>query len=250
MMMADPHAPGRAQRVVMLAALATVTLLAWIWLMRSAASPHHLHMAMSPGHSHHPFDLWMFASTVAMWQAMMVAMMTPTVVRWVFAFAALTGRGTLWRTAGFAAGYFAVWLAYSLAAASVQIALQRGGLLGMGGRLPASAGGAVLIAAGLLYFTPFSRACLRHCRNPLTYFLARWDNAPPSGFRIGLTHGAYCVGCCWAAMVTGFAMGVMNLLWMALLTVLMCVEKLAPRGDRIGAVASAAMVVWGVALFW
>ena len=120
----------------------------------------------------------------------------------------------------------------------------------MNGRLPARAGGAVLMAAGLLYFTPFQRACLSHCRNPLTYFLMRWKNGPRGGFATGLTHGAYCVGCCWALMITGFAMGVMNVLWMVLLTLLICVEKLAPRGDRIGAVAAAAMAIWGVVLLF
>jgi len=89
---------------------------------------------------------------------------------------------------------------------------------------------------------------LSHCRNPLSYFLARWENGPRGGFRFGLTHGAYCVGCCWAVMATGFAMGVMNMLWMALLTVLMCVEKLAPHGDRIGAAAAVGLMVWGVVL--
>ena len=237
----------RTQRAVLVGSVAAVTLGAWLWLVRASVAPHHRHS----GH-----DFWAFVSVVIMWQAMMVAMMTPTALGWLFTFAELSGRDREARraygpVAAFAAGYFAVWMGYSLLAAVLQTALQRAGFLQAGGRLPASAGGAILIAAGLLYFTPLSRACLSHCRNPLTYFLARWDNAPRGGFGIGLTHGAYCVGCCWAVMITAFAMGVMNMLWMALLTVLMCVEKLAPHGDRIGAVAAAGMTIWGAALlFW
>jgi predicted metal-binding membrane protein len=121
-------------------------------------------------------------------------------------------------------------------------------LLDHGGKLPTSAAGIVLIAAGVVYFTPLSRSCLKHCRNPLTYFLSHWDNGSHGGFRFGVVHGAYCVGCCWALMFTGFAMGVMNMMWMALLTVIVCVEKLAPRGDRIAGVAAIGLIVWGALL--
>jgi predicted metal-binding membrane protein len=223
-------AVARARLAILAASLAAVALAAWVWLVR--ASPHHAHAG--------------FAAAVLMWQAMTIAMMAPTVLRWMAAFTALAGTR---RAPAFAAGYFTVWLGYSVLAAGLQAALARAGILThLDGRLPARAGGAVLLASGLLYFTPFSRACLRHCRNPLTYFLARWNNAPRGGFAIGATHGAYCVGCCWAVMLTAFAMGMMNLLWMAFLTVLMCVEKLLPGGDRIGAAAAAGMAAWGVVL--
>jgi predicted metal-binding membrane protein len=225
-------AAARARFAALAASLAAVTAASWLWLLR--ASPHQAHSA--------------FAAAVLMWQAMMTAMMAPTVLRWLDAFAALAGSR---RAPAFLAGYFTVWLGYSVAAAGLQTALSRAGFLPHpGGRLPAAAGGAVLIVSGLVYFTPFSRACLRHCRNPLTYFLARWNNAPRGGFAIGLTHGAYCAGCCWAVMLTAFAMGIMNMLWMAFLTVLMCIEKLAPRGDRIGAIAAAGMVAWGLVLLF
>jgi predicted metal-binding membrane protein len=185
-----------------------------------------------------------------MWQAMIVAMMTPTILNWLFAYDALVSRSGSrhsFRAVGaFAAGYFVVWLGYSIAGAALQVALQRTGILDHSGKLPPAAAGMVLIGAGVVYFTPLSRACLRHCRNPLTYFLAHWDNGPHGGFRFGVVHGAYCVGCCWALMLTGFAMGVMNLVWMGFLTVLVCVEKLVPHGDRIAAVVATAMIAWGV----
>lgn len=237
-----------AQRAVLFTCAGAATLAAWLWLAGGSQ------IALMPAH-HHQLNLRDFVSMVVMWQAMMVAMMTPAALDWLLTFAALGERSVGARrgsgpVAAFAAGYFVVWLGYSILAAALQTALEHAGLLEMNGRLPARVGGAVLMTAGLLYFTPFQRACLSHCRNPLTYFLARWNNGPRSGFGFGLSHGAYCVGCCWALMITGFAMGVMNILWMVFLTLLICLEKLAPYGDRIGAVAAAAMTVWGFVLLF
>jgi predicted metal-binding membrane protein len=252
---AGDGALSHARRAVLLGTAGAVTLAAWLWLIGGTASPHHAHGLFLPMQCHHGLDWRGFASGVAMWQGMMVAMMTPAVLPWLVAFAALTGRDRGGRrafgpVAAFAAGYFVVWLGYSLVAAALQTALEHAGFLQGNGRLPATAGGAVLIAAGLVHFTPLNRACLRHCRNPLGYFLARWKNGPRGGFGVGLAHGSYCVGCCWAVMITGFAMGVMNMLWMALLTLLICIEKVAPYGDRIGAVAAAGIAIWGVVLLF
>jgi predicted metal-binding membrane protein len=113
-----------------------------------------------------------------MWLAMTVAMMTPTTLNWLFTYAALVGRSEPRRTfrsvGAFAAGYFLVWLGYSIVGAVLQIALQHAGFLDHSGKLPTSAAGIVLMGAGVVYFTPLSRNCLKHCRNPLTYFLAHW----------------------------------------------------------------------------
>jgi predicted metal-binding membrane protein len=245
----DAGAFRNTQRAVLLGCAGAVTLAAWLWLAAGSQ------IAFMPAHRHHQLDFRAFASLVLMWQAMMVAMMTPSSLQWILTFAALAGRSGGARrgfgSAGdFAAGYFVVWLGYSILAATLQTGIEHAGFLERNGRLPAPAGGAVLMAAGLLYFTPFHRACLSHCRNPLTYFLARWNNGPRRGFVFGLTHGAYCVGCCWALMITGFAVGVMNILWMVFLTLLVCLEKLAPHGDRIGAVAAAAIAIWGFVLLF
>ncbi len=242
----------RTHRAVLLASSLAVTLAGWVWLTRGSA--HHLHSALLLPHGNGHPGIWPFISAVVMWQAMSVAMMTPTTLNWLFAFAALAGRSEPRRTfravGAFAAGYFFVWLGYSIAGAVLQIAFQRSAFLDHSGKLPSSAAGVVLIGAGVVHFTPLSRACLRHCRNPLTYFLTHWDNGPHGGFRFGVAHGAYCVGCCWALMFTGFAMGVMNIVWMGFLTILICVEKLAPRGDRIAGVVAAALIVWGAALLF
>jgi predicted metal-binding membrane protein len=239
--MADGSSLGVSQRAVLLACASAVTLAAWLWLVRGSVSP------WLPAHHHAAADWRSFVALAIMWQAMMVAMMTPAAIDWLLTYAAFAGPRA-GAAAVFAGGYFAVWLGYSVVAAVLQTVLAHAGFLEMDGRLPVRIGGAVLMAAGLLYFTPFQRACLSHCRNPLSYFLTRWKNGPPNGFRLGLTHGAYCVGCCWLLMLTGFAVGVMNVLWMVALTLLICAEKLAPRGERIGAAASAGMAVWGFLL--
>jgi predicted metal-binding membrane protein len=239
---------ARAHRAVLAAAVVAVTAAGWAWLTRGSA--HQLHCALLLPQGRQP-GMGAFLSAVVMWQAMSIAMMAPTTLHWVFAYAALAGRGGQrpFRAVGaFGAGYFFVWFGYSVMGAVLQLALQQAGWLDHNGKVPQAAAAVVLIGAGIVYFSPLSRSCLKHCRNPLSYFLERWDNGPHGGFRFGVAHGAYCVGCCWALMLTGFAMGVMNLLWMGFLTILVCVEKLAPRGDRIAAVAAVALMVWGAAL--
>ena len=190
-----------------------------------------------------------FALAAAMWLGMVVVMMTPTVTPWVRAYATLVAppSGLRSRTAAatFVAGYAAVWLAYSLGMAALQVALTTAGTL-LDGRLTTRAGGVVLIAAGAYQFVPLKAACLTHCRNPLTYFLARWNNGPVSGFRLGLAHGAYCLGCCWAVMLTALALGVMNLAWMLALTALVAVEQMAPGGIVVGRVFGALVGAWGL----
>jgi len=245
--------PTRVQKVVLYATAGAVTLAAWLWLIGLSGAPHRAHMAFMSLQPHGA-TFGEFASAAAMWLAMTAAMMTPTVMDWLLTFAALSrdrgaGRG-FGPVAAFGAGYFVVWVGYSLIAAAVQLILAHAGFLEMHGRIAARAGGAILVAAGLIYFTPLNRACLLHCRNPLTFFLARWKDGPRGGFGFGLTHGAYCVGCCWAVMATAFAMGVMNLMWMAFLTLLISVEKLAPHGARIAAVAAGGMTIWGLVLLF
>lgn len=198
----------------------------------------------------HVHDGGSFVAAVVMWQAMMVAMMAPIVAPWVTTFAALAARDGRSRGAAvvaFGGGYFVAWLGYSVTAAFVQLLLQRRGMLGTALALPSSAGALVLIGAGLFQLTPLKQACLTHCRNPLTYFLRRWHDGPPDGFGVGLRHGLYCVGCCWALMATAFALGVMNVAWMAGLVVVMAVEQWVPRGVVIGRLAGVAIAAWGVA---
>jgi predicted metal-binding membrane protein len=103
----------------------------------------------------------------------------------------------------------------------------------------------VLIAAGAFQFMPLKGACLAHCRSPLGYFIARWQDGPIGGFRLGLSHGAYCLGCCWLVMLTALAMGVMNLAWMAVLTMIVALEQVAPGGIWLGRGFGVLLIAWG-----
>lgn len=234
---------ARGTRALLAVSAVVVTVAAWFWLARGSAS-HGVHSALLAPH-HGRFGARSVVSVLVMWQAMMLAMMAPAFLPWTATFARLTpGAG---HAAALASGYFCIWAIYSAGAAALQVLLQQASALSMG-RVAAPAGGAVLIAAGLFQFAPFKRACLVHCRNPLTFFLSRWRSGSASGFRLGWIHGAYCVGCCWLLMLTGLAMGVMNLAWMAALTLLIAAEQVLPHGERIGRVAGAGMAAWGVAL--
>ena len=211
----------------------------------------------------------LFTSATGLWMLMMVVMMLPPVYPWLRGFAVLSrdmqsgAVQAVW-IALFGLGYLSAWLCFSVVGASLQLGLRAWGL---GGELPtAGFGGAgavgtvgatdtlaeplaslVLVGAGVYQVAPAKRACLKHCRSPMSYFLTRWRGGPTGALRMGLSHGVYCVGCCWALMLTGFALGLMNLAWMAALAALIAVETLAPDGERIGKLAGAALIVWGIA---
>ncbi|MDH4064901.1 MAG: DUF2182 domain-containing protein [Acidobacteriota bacterium] len=230
-----PH----VRTLVPYAAAGAAALVGWLWLAGAALSAPHVH-----GSGLHAFGL-----AVVMWQSMVVAMMAPVVAPWIGAYQALLapagGRALSGGAASFAAGYFLAWLGYSILAAALQVGLQQLGLVTAGEAIRPLAA-AVLVGAGAAQFLPFKQACLTHCRNPLSYLIAGWNNGPPHGLRLGAVHGAYCLGCCWLLMLTGLAMGVMNLAWMAILTVALVVEQAAPGGAWIGRAFGAGLVAWGI----
>ena len=233
----------RPATVLVLAAAAVAAAgAAWLWLgERAMAQPHALEWSAR--------TFWM---AVVMWQSMMAAMMTPAVAPWVGAYAGLVGTRAghpLASSSSFAGGYFVVWLGYSVLAALLQVAAGTLGVLSHQGASNLVAG-TVLIGAGAFQFAPVKHACLAHCRNPLSYLLSRWVDGPIGGFRLGLTHGAYCVGCCWLLMLTGFAVGLMNLAWMAVLTVVVSLEQGTRGGVRLGRLFGAALIAWGIGLCW
>ncbi len=238
-MRAEPDVTGAVTRAVLVSAAVVTTLAAWTALAGTALfTPHH-HAATVPA----------FAAAVVMWLAMVVAMMTPTVMPWILAYATLVtpaGGPRSWRAIGaFTAGYAVVWLGYSVLAAALQTTLARAGLL-VSDQVGARLGGAVLVAAGVFQFLPLKGACLAHCRSPLGYFVARWRDGPIGGLRLGLAHGLYCLGCCWLVMLTALAMGVMNLAWMAVVTAVVVLEQVAPAGPLVARLCGVGLIGWGV----
>ena len=169
-----------------------------------------------------------------MWSVMMVAMMLPAVSGMLLAFATLNRRRSERHepdvaTAVFLCGYLLVWVGFSFLATLVQWGLQSAALLSpmMAGTSPIL-GGTLLIAAGIFQWTPIKDVCLTHCRSPMSFILSDWREGIGGAVLMGLHHGAFCVGCCWALMGLLFVAGVMTLLWVAALTVCVVVETLAP----------------------
>ena len=178
-----------------------------------------------------------FPTLATMWFVMMTTMMAPTVWPWASSFNRLGGNPLI-----FSSGYAVAWLLYSIAAASIQLLLPHD--------LPTPIAAGILFTAGAFQFAPLKRACLMHCRNPLTYFLTRWRDGASGGFRMGFHHGVFCVACCWALMATTIAVGVMSLWWMAALALVTFAEQVSPWGDRLRIAVGWALIVSAVTLRW
>ncbi len=188
-----------------------------------------------------------------MWVMMAFAMMLPTAAPMLAAYAGLAQKA---RAEGqkaapvviLAAGYLCIWGAFAVVATLVQWGLTE--LRAMTPMMaPASLvlAGTTLIAAGIYQFTPAKNACLVRCQTPLPFFLSNWRQDVVGVFRLGLDQGTLCFGCCWALMTVMFAVGVMNIVWIAILGVLMTIEKMVinpwvPRAIGL------TFLVWGGAV--
>jgi predicted metal-binding membrane protein len=248
----------RRERAVVAAGLAAIVLLAWtfVWqgagmgmsalAMTSASLFPHL-QADTPGEMDSAWPL-----VIAMWWVMMIAMMTPGAAPFVLLYGRVlrhhAGSGDGARVQSFllVSGYLAVWLAFSIGAAALQRALQPAGLISamMLWSKSATLSATVLAAAGLYQLSPLKRACLAQCRGPVQFLTRHWRPGRIGAFLMGLRHGAYCLGCCGMLMALLFVGGVMNLVWIALLTALVLAEKLAPAGDAIGKATGAVLLLW------
>lgn len=247
----------RAQRLVTIVGLGLLTVLAWAWLAVGAG------MANGAQFSLHPFTGigigsgmvmgdWSprtVAITISMWWVMMIAMMVPAAAPVVLLYdrsyrASYSAEyAPIWQ---FVAGYLLVWGAFSIGAGMTQIALGRAAMLTMGMAFDVRAISAVvLIAAGLYQLSPLKRACLEGCRNP-AQFIARFHSPGAAGaLKLGLIHGAYCLGCCWILMLLLFVGGVMNLVWVAVLALAVAIEKLLPQGQVMARLLGLGFILWG-----
>jgi predicted metal-binding membrane protein len=203
-----------------------------------------------------PMSGWSAANWLGvflMWAVMMAAMMLPTVTPMVSVFGNLNrSRGEAGRTIVFVGGYLALWAAFGASATVAQWALQTGGLLSpMIVSMSPVLSALLLAIAGAFQFTPLKQACLRACRSPLGFLLTDWRDGLWGATWMGIRHGLYCLGCCWALMALLFVGGAMNLLWIAALTLLVAMEKLAPKGDVLAKALGALMIGAGAArLIW
>jgi len=217
-----------AERAALTGALALIALIAWAYLALPAAMDH--------GGAD-------YALLASMWVVMMAAMMLPSVVPAVLVHAAVSRARVPQqagaRSAGFVAGYAIAWSAFALGAAALQLALGNLALLSDDMRAASPYLGAALLAiAGAWQLTPVKDACLRKCRMPLAFVAEHWREGALGALRMGLAHGAYCIGCCAALMALLFVGGVMNLLWVALIAGFVLLEKITFPGTRLGRLIS------------
>ncbi|MFB3150872.1 MAG: DUF2182 domain-containing protein [Alphaproteobacteria bacterium] len=247
----------RRDRLVVLAGLGGVTVLAWLYLILLAAGmvdgPGAMGEAMANARPI-PWTAGDFALMVMMWSVMMVGMMLPGATPMILLFAMINREKReagypFVPTGAFALGYAGAWTAFSLFATILQWALHSAALLSpMLVSTSAVLAGALFIAAGTYQLTPLKHACLKNCRSPVHFIMTRWRSGAGGALRMGLEHGAYCVGCCWFLMGLLFVLGVMNLLWVAALTILVLVEKAAPHGEWTARISGVAMLAAGLYL--
>lgn len=227
--------------------LVTLALVGWWWSVRMADDMAGMEHTGAMGTMSMSASLSMAAYIVG-WVAMMAAMMFPAIAPVVRLYSRAAARGTVAPLPFFVTGYLAVWSAIGIPAyfAWRELAGPLDAAAPWVGRLA----GATLVTAAVYQLTPLKRACLRHCRSPLSMFVRFSGNArrPLVAMRLGLTHGAVCLGCCWALMAVLVAVGTMHIGWMAALTVVIFVEKVMPRGETFAAIAAVAFAVIGAVL--
>jgi predicted metal-binding membrane protein len=220
-----PPLPGLIQLglIALLVALAGV---AWV-----IASDQMAGMDAGPGTN--PGTLGFF---LGIWVVMMAAMMFPSIAPMVVIYARMQegrrDRGQpvpIGATIVFVAGYLLVWTAAGLVGYAL-FELGRGvsGDVFSWDRAGPYLAGGIILAAAVYQLTPLKDVCLRHCRSPFTFLMRHWRPGRLGGLRMGVIHGGWCVGCCWALMAALFALGVMSLGWMAFIAALIAIEKLLP----------------------
>jgi predicted metal-binding membrane protein len=195
---------------------------------------------------------------VIMWWVMMIAMMLPSAAPMVLLFAAANRRqgsavgDPLLPTGIFTWGYVAVWGGFSVIATALQWAFESAGILSpmMMNSTSMLLAGVILVFAGLYQLTPVKQTCLRHCRSPLQFLMGHWRGGRWGAFRMGVEHGAFCLGCCWALMALLFFGGIMNLYWIAGLAVIVLLEKTIPAGERLGKIIGGLLGLWGVTILY
>jgi len=243
----------RREQISAVVLIAIVPVFSWIWIVAMARDMYgpmtgaSVWMMTAVWDARHLSLLW------AMWAVMMTGMMLPSAVPMLLLYGGLargsvpSASATARQIYALAAGYLVVWTLFGLAA----IALQRllASLLFLSTMMEATSplvGATLLLLAGAYQLTPIKQACLVSCRSPLGFLMGRWRPGLAGAFRIGLEHGALCVGCCWALMLLLFAGGVMNLAVIAALTALVAFEKLAPFGIRGSRISGVLLMVAGL----
>ena len=243
----------RRDRAIVTVGLVGVAALGWAYLLYVARdmSDMSADIAMPSTEAWGMVDL---ALLFVMWVVMMLAMMVPSASPLILMVASINRKrrerdDPLVPTGLFLAGYLLAWTAYSAVATGAQWGLHATSLLSpaMVSTSPVL-GGILLLTAGIFQFTSLKHACLSHCRSPVGFVLGHWREGRGGALRMGLKHGLFCVGCCWVLMALLFVAGVMNLLWVAVISLFVLAEKVLAKGELVGRLGGAALLTAGVAV--
>jgi predicted metal-binding membrane protein len=248
-----PPAAGRLgtafarPKIIAIACIVALTGAGWFYLgLQAAGTIDVLCRALPDGGQTGPAKA---AIVAAMWCAMTLAMMLPTAAPMILTYAEIADTAARKHEAVvspfmIAAGYAVVWLGFALLATGAQLVLMRVALLDAG--MASASGlfsGAIMIGAGAYQFSALKHACLTQCQHPFPFFFANWKTTPRGVFGLGVQQGLYCLGCCWAMMLVMFAVGVMNVVWMAALGIAMAIEKIGATKRFTYGVGAALIVI-------
>ena len=240
------------------AGLIIVSFAGWLYMFYMAWAMNNMHLVemwMPPAANTRTWSGFDFFMLYIMWFTMMIAMMTPTAVPMVMMFTTVNHSKMKKQqpyapTSLFLTGYLLAWGVFSIMASLAQWFLHEKGILNpMMDSHSNLLSALILICAGLYQFTALKDVCLNHCRSPLGFIMTAWRDGNFGALKMGFHHGVFCVGCCWALMLILFAVGVMNMLWVMLITLFVLLEKVLPvTADLMRKITGVGLVVWGV--FW
>jgi predicted metal-binding membrane protein len=236
--------------------LIVIATIGWIYMAYLTWAVSHMSLVQMwmPPPAAQPWVVRDFLMLFVMWSVMMIAMMVPSAIPMVMVFTAVN-RNRRQRnqayvpTLIFTLGYLIAWTGFSLLASGTQWRLHTADLLDpMMNANSRLLSGIVLVLAGIYQWTPYKEACLHQCRTPLGFLMSEWREGRAGALIMGVRHGLFCVGCCWALMLVLFAVGVMNMLWVLLIAVFVLLEKIlsVARFVRIG--SGMALIGWG--MYW
>ena len=238
---------------LILCALVGLSILAWIVAVQHMGGMGYALVtgSMTMGM---PFSVTHMLLYIVLWGVMMVAMMFPAIVPVAGIFATMARQRREQQLPStpvwvFVAGYAVLWTLTGSVGYAADLTMQT-----LPARFPVlktystPISGALLIGAGLYQLTPLKDRCLAHCRSPFAFLMAHWRDGYGGAFQMGVSHGLYCLACCWSLMMVMFIMGTMNLVWMGILSIAILLEKSLPAGTTFGRGVGTALIVLGIAL--
>ena len=258
---------GRTKdKIAIVIVLLALVCVSWIYLfyisnnmpnmsMSSDMRDNSMGMAAMKPNMPMPWGINEWLTMFIMWSIMMIGMMIPSASPMILVFDRIkrqnSNSGDSYLSTGiFVLGYVIIWTLFSVLATATNYVLHSNSLMSgmMGESTNNVLGGILLIATGIFQFTPIKRACLTKCRTPMGFLMTNWKDGTRGALRMGIEHGTYCLVCCWLLMGLLFVLGVMNLVWIAVLSLFVLIEKMAPKAEWISWSSGVGMIIWGACI--